>query len=760
MPQLSRVGYLLSSGITLGGGGGGLTTFTAPFLDTFDAPTGSIFNAVTPFRTTQGGTWASTAIAGTNTTALSVVTAGKLSGSVGTSPSNTFGNSSPTFTSTDWTSFRSLLSSISSTLGVSFTYSGANYTYLAITTASSIFRLTPIVNTVAGTNITFSNSFYQAGDTVQMRMSLNGSNVGAEFYVNGRVMRNSLSGDLNGVEVSPSFDLTAGSIPPGPPGARGNLPALALDEFETGDSTTKGMLSLLDPGRISQRESNGTVINRIGGTFTLGTPASLTYSAVDVATNTDISGHSGAAVQSYVPGTLSFTGKTAAITVPSPLTGYFIRAFRPDVVIAATPAIAQSSGAVHYPGEVMLLTGQSIMTKLWNATSGGTLTATNCWRIDAAYGENAAIPLVFPTAATRRYRQLAATTPLMDMAATYQTNGANVPMAFIMGGEGGTKISERVPGGTVPAHGIETYYQCEADGVQHAGGNFAWAYNVAGQFDYAAPDRGNYVSNFNTIMLAHQAAVGHAIKVIEEPITAIWGGTNADVEALRRIQTFQPINNTTITCYLGPYMLDQAQLDQYHFAATSNYAEEGRRAMWSRLKAEGYSTYDRTGPTLDSTTAPTFNLAAQTVAVTFNLGPFTSLSMRNDGGGALTTAAGALGGDHRGGMRFWVSTPGGTEKYPSSVSIGTPSGGKCVVTWTFPALSFVAAPFVGGPWGATPFNSFNNTTLRVAAQWNKVDGTGVNILEGVLSGEPNVAVAPYYNAAGNTDGSQDGVQSV
>lgn len=338
-----------------------------------------------------------------------------------------------------------------------------------------------------------------------------------------------------------------------------------------------------------------------------------------------------------------------------------------------------------------------------------------------------------------------ASTPVATIAATLQANGLNVPIATIHGGRGGTSISERVP--------ATANFIAETDGITHAGGDFAVAYNGAGQFDVNPTERATYVANFNAIFSAHQTSIGRTLKVVEMPVGAIWGFSDADMEALRRLQARQPITNATIACFLGPYMMDQAHSDLYHLNATSNSNEQARRLAFSHLKALGLVTYDRTGPIMDVATAPVYNAGAQTVAVTFDLNGAGGMSMLNPGGGALTSGAGALGGDYRGGMRFWVSTVGGTEKFPNAVNIGAPSGGKVVVTWTFPAASFSAAPFVGGPYGSNPFNSFNNTTLNAAAQWNNA-GAGANILQGTYAGEPNVPVQPVYVGASGPDGVQ------
>lgn len=694
--------------------------YPAPAYDDFSAPSGSINGRAT---LSGGLTWAITAYLGSNTAALSVLAGsiGKLSGTQGTAPQQSFGYLTAPASDQKWvTRQMALITGLTTGLlvGDHITSSGGTFNSLALASSSATgvagaLTWRPTVASVAGTTFTIGLNITPVdGDSFQARYTKPSTDVLVDLYLNGR-------------KIGAQYDVTTGA--PTLPltyayGFRGNQPATGpVDSIEIGDPTVAGMVSAFLPQRIIQMDGAGGGAFPLNGDYTRGALPSLEYEIRDTSNASLVDW---TAVASFTSASQAYTGISQTVVSP-PSAGIRVRLRRSDILsggYAYSPP-----GPVQKFGHVILLTGQSLMTNMWAGTTGVTLTApADCWSVGGTLGQGGTV--TWPTDADRRQLKIVDNSPMAMFGVTVQSVIGAVPVSTIFGGRGGTFTYERVPG--------TSNNDAQRDGIRHAGLNFATAIINSGQFEAVTdPTKiATYASDTGLIVVDNEALVGHVAKWIMTPLTSVWGATDANSETLRRIQWAMCQADPT-RYYWGPMLCDiqHAAGDIYHFVVNGpGYVEEARRYAWSWLKMMGFSTYDRTGPKLVSAVKD----SSSQLTVTFDLNGATGLEIANSG----------FLGDYRGGLRFAAASSFASPLSPLLAVINAVVGTTQSITYTFTGTPFLGGSgYISGPYGTEPFNPSGDATIRANY------ATQASMLRGLWSGtnEQNIPIQPYYSAGGD-----------
>jgi hypothetical protein len=692
-----------------------VASYPAAVYDSFAAPTGSINGRATE---TGGLTWAISAYLGSNTTALSVLVAGKLSGTQGTAPQQSFGYVTTAVTDNQWiTRQMALITGMTTSLlvGDHITSSGGAFSSLALasSTATGVagaLTWRPTVAGVTGTTATIGLNITPVdGDSFQARYSKPASNVLVDLYMNGR-------------KIGAQYDLTAGA--PTLPltyshGFRGTLPNTGpVDSIEIGDPTVAGMVTAFLPNRIIQMDGAGGGPFPLNGEYTRGALPSLEYEIRDTA---DASLVDWTSVASFTAASQAYTGMSQTVVSP-PSAGIKARVRRG----ALGGGYAYSAyGPAQKFGHVVLFTGQSLTTNMWAGTTGVTLTAgANLWSVGGSLGQGGTV--TWPNDADRRQLKIVDNSPMAMFGNTIQSVDTARPVSTIFGGRGGTYTWERLPG--------TANNDAQRDGIRHAGLNFATAIINSGQFECVTDTTkiATYAADTASIVADNEALIGRAAKWIMTPLTSVWGATDANSETLRRIQWAMCQADPT-RYFWGPQLCDiqHATSDVYHFVA-AGYVEEARRYAWSWLKMMGFSTYDRSGPILLSAVKD----SSSQLTVTFDLNGASGLEIANSG----------FLGDYRGGLRFAAASSFASPLSPLLATINAVVGTTQSITYTFTGTPFLSGPgYVSSLYGTEPFNPSGDATIRANY------ATQASMLRGLWSGtnEQNIPIQPYYSAGGD-----------
>ena len=577
------------------------------------------------------------------------------------------------------------------------------------------------------------------GDVFELRKYTDVSaHVFMEPYYNGQQIGATQRVDLLGVTLN---DVLA---------IKGTVPTTGeIDAILIGDPAVHALLSVYLP-RVPQINADGSCTVNITGDFTGAAPGSLTWTLYDKATDAAVTGYVDLPVASLATGAPttpsssgSYTGKCAIAAGKVASTGAYIRVKRSGLASGGS-TVARS--CVFTPGQVALMYGQSLTTKMWEETNSISFTPpANGWTVDGSLDNNgsSAYPV---TSINRKTRPVngALESALNPAYLAYQLNvaaGADKPIAMIRGGMGGCFYHERLPADPLGT-GI---WAAAADGIRLAGGDVAYVFDCAGEYEgqgatgiagytmptFTSTDQANLIADIQAIYDGLDAITGRACKVIIRPVGAIFTATDVRMEAMRRLQ-WKLTQDFPSRYILGGYVMDQqhtSSADQYHFAV---YSEQARRLAWALAKNLGLTTFDRTGPKLFSVTA----WSATSVTVRFDKNGASALEAVNTTG-TLT--------DYRGGLTFATDSGFASQVAPTAVSAPTNIDATYAeITWTFAAGSFPTKPYVRGPYGFNPFNRTNNTTVNGAIQ------TQGSMVRGVFAGEDqNIPVQPYYSAAGD-----------
>lgn len=545
----------------------------------------------------------------------------------------------------------------------------------------------------------------------------------------------------------------------GQSGWLGSLSANTVDANEGGDPTVVNRLVVIRTGRVAAREPDGTVILRGAFEYTGSAPTALKcrlfIAGASTVVDTIVSGFDGVPVSSF---TVDDTTKTGTFTLPaftpvSLSTLYHADVYREDAADAngAATVIAGHTPNI-LPGNVWISTGESLMT-LANSGSGTTNPYTppgnTVWQVSA----NSSAALLVRT---NKPNGIPANSPPASFFSAISPLFPVVPSVYIMGGLGGTALYRRSPG---PLD-IGPY-----DAIKQAtilmGNRVTGALNVDGHDDvgissaYGKSPEG--IAGYKTRIQAQYADLtslsGAVFPVFMGPVAAAYGNADAPYESMRRFQGFE-LPSIDSRYKISAFLMDLQHVittgtDPLHFNV-DGYAEMMRRLGFGVLHNFDPTTYpnDRSGPSISSVA----KIDDHTLDVTFALNGFT---------GFVASPGVGINGEidqYNGGMRFGtaVSTSPGvtmgdgttpvttisTEVYPNAApSIGTPSGGFVVVRFTFAAGTFPGTAYVSGPYGSNPFNRTNDSTVNASF------ASLASMLQGTISGEPNVAIRPYWNGS-------------
>lgn len=582
--------------------------------------------------------------------------------------------------------------------------------------------------------------YARPGDVLELRQKTVGGQVKIEPYHNGQQIGPEMRIDTLGVTLNGVLAL------------RGTLPANGeLDAIQIGDPAMHAMLSVYVP-RVPQLNADGSVGVPVTGDYTGPSPSGLTYTLYDAATGTTISGHVDQPLASFATGAArtassagSYSGRVNVAPGVIGAGGAYLRIKRSGL---AGGAVTLARSCVFTPGQVVLMYGQSLTMKMWaQGWSGLTFTPpAHAWTVDGSLDNNG-VSSVFPiTAINRKTRPVngdleSGLTTAYIAYSLNQAAGGDKPLAMIRGGMGGTYYHERLPSDP----GGLGIWSAALDGVRLAGGDVAWVFDCAGEYEaqgatgesgyqlaaFGGAEQAQVVADIQAIYDALDAQTGRACKVVVRPVGAVFTAADARCEAMRRLQ-WKLTQDFPSRYVLGGYGMDQQHdtaTDQYHLAT---YQEQGRRLAWAMAKAMGLAAFDRCGPRLVSVTA----WSTTSVTVRFDKNGASALEVVNTTG-ALT--------DYRGGLTFATDSGFTAEKVPTAV--GAPVNIDATfaeITWTFAAGAFPTKPYVRGPYGANPFNRTNNTTVNGAIQ------TQGSMVRGVFTGEDqNIPVQPYYSPGGD-----------
>ena len=523
----------------------------------------------------------------------------------------------------------------------------------------------------------------------------------------------------------------------------GNAASASVDSHEAGDMTKVSRITITRNGRVQALESDGTCILRGTFEYTGRAPTAL-KSEIHLASDNSIVAGTAAQPVTFTVDDTTKTGtfQCAAFTPASATTQYFGRIYREDAV-DYTGAAAQIGGETGYftGGLVILTMGQSLMSLSDAGTTVTTWAAPSPtpWTFTPIAGHPYTWGHVSGALSTN-YAGKANTPPAALLNTILAAYGSPV-VSYITTAIGGTYVYDRAPGGV--------QYEAAYTALKLQGLKPSFAIHQDGQQDVATVS--NYAAKFSQIYPGLAALSGSTFPVFVIPLEAMWGYADAAVESVRRYQAFElPASDSRYHVAAFTMDLQHAASDSLHLTG-DNFGETQRRVGWAVKNNLNSGTYpnNRLGPSIASAA----RIDAQTIAVTLNLNGFTGLSASAglgtngktdqwNGGLRFGTAVGTSAGVTKSDGTTAVSTIT-TEVYPTNCVIGSPSGGQVVVTYTFASGTFPGTAYIGGPYGANPFNRTNDATVNASF------ASLASMLLGTLSGETSVAVQPYWSSTLN-----------
>lgn len=613
-----------------------------------------------------------------------------------------------------------------------------------------------------------------AGDVFQLRKVPAGAVVTYDFYSNGYKIAS------NAVDIAAAY--TAASLALNDSfGVKGdiqsNTPNL-FSFFENDDPATAPMLTVKKMGHTAQKkhwDGSNDIYVPLRGEFSLRRPRELYATVVNAATGAVVLGP--LSLSDYTTTALVSSVGTwyGNITIPAAITPavFYVVVERRDV---KDGQVRQAFTPNMNAGEIIALTGQSLATQVWQGSSSG-ITVTppaNSWIADGSIDQGGG---GYPGVNTdfRVHHCAANTTPYNNNVSdpTYllqaiATAAGHSNFTLIRGGYGGTTQISRQPGA---GHGI---HEALIDGIERVGDvGYIFldpgTYEMNGAVDVFSSSWATFAYGTDTVTFKGlidtfvrdvEAFVRHPVRVVIAPPPGIDNTNTATLNQrtnnlaramFELVQTNGGFGTVTSSnpqrYYQGPftYDLQHAASDQYHLKHNvDGYAEKARRWGYTGAKVMGYAATDRNGATIDDTTQP--SRTSTTLAVTFNLRGATTLSADNT----------AFASDFRCGMHFY-KTGTTTEVLPTAVSVGSPSGGKVAVTWTFASADLTTAIDVTGPAGLSPYNQAQNATIAANMM---IDASMLRSTfsdpETTFFGPP---MQPYFNAAFLTNNTHDFVTS-
>lgn len=530
---------------------------------------------------------------------------------------------------------------------------------------------------------------------------------------------------MNGVLSSVDIPYPTAVPQTGRCGFNGAIGANTVDEFRIG-STSNANIRLYQPNRVMDIDAGGSGTWYIEGAYTGEPFISMAYSIIDVTTGLALVGHDRQKPTGFVASNGAFSANPVRPDPSLLVAGryYYLKVHRLGLRDASgNPAESVSRGPLQKFGGCIGQFGQSLGTA---ASSQTLLTTTTDFAIAPpdSYWQDG-----MPTLAdTRKRRMTMSSQTTVAMCARAIYTATNRPVLRASGGKPSTGTSERMPGSDI--------YEAMKLAVRRMGRHCVIE-DTGGQRGTDNSDPTGYKARMFTIYNTLRQTYPN-VTVIVTPIAAVWssgggeGGSDSQIQALRRAQWELLTLYPDIFVALGPNTLDLQHLDNLHLTNDS-YGEAERRFGHSYNKYKGYSTFDRSGPRFASIQ----KLNAEQAYLQFYLDAFDSLDMVNSG----------VNNEHHGGMSFSTSSSFSSLIWPtahvmdSSVT-GVGADRRWGVTLTFPGGSFPGTIYARACYGGNPFNPF-----AISAVNNNFD-TQANKLIGIKAGEPSVGIQPLFQTVG------------
>lgn len=601
----------------------------------------------------------------------------------------------------------------------------------AQTTVSNVptgsFNVRSIVASGAAVIIrTFNNFRQEIGDNLRCQYFTSGSDTRLAVFLNGWPCGNNADAD-------PSVVVSGRSVPlVGAFGMIGNTGAATVREISVSDPATEDWIAVMHGNRVAARNADGSVTLRFKVPYNLTPPARLRYSLFDVTSGDDV------AISGYQDVPFSFTAAggfaIGTATIPSGVlpSGPWVYRIERDRMLAGDSAFAWSPYL--RDGHVFAQNGQSlgvnvsrqnITSRTWTAPANSTWISgepTNVSTLGPVHGR-AALGMGNNTTA----------------GAFGQTFNAisGRPVTRMSGGMSAQAIANRSVGSAT--------HNALKESIDRAGGRVNAIFHTDGQSNIG-DDLTAYIAALQAIYDDIDATFGYAIPVIIDPVAAAWrnaGFHDIRWQRMRRTQWLMTQNFPSRYRY-GAHSLD-IQHDNVtlsngvlHLQHFDGYAEFARRQAHCAAKMLGLQTHDRNGPSLASVT----KISATEIRCVYDLNGFDSLTLANTG----------YANDFNGGMIFstaatLTSTTIATKIAATGATVdASPSGGQQGINFTFPGGTFPGSVFVWAAWGMNPFNPADNGTTSDPV--NLLMESRASMVQGVKSGEPNVALRPYFTMDG------------
>ena len=514
---------------------------------------------------------------------------------------------------------------------------------------------------------------------------------------------------------------------------RSNIGAATLEDIAVSNPATQDWLGLKAGARVLAQNSDGGVTWKLTGVYNLNAPAELYYTLYDRSSGSDVivSGHNDQRLSNYSASAGAWSGRFTASAAALSSGGPFRVEVREKNMRTATRLLggtAAAWGPRQRKGHFFLNNGQSLSVgaSRQNVTTSPTYTApANSYWIN---GEPTDVNVLGESYTRRGYPIGNDTTAAAFAQAFNSVSG--LPVALASGGRAAQPIANRTVGSAT--------HNAMLEALERGGGLCDMIRHTDGQSDLG-DDLSAYIAELQAIYDDVETRMGSPARVLINPVAASWYGTNFHDrrwQLMRRTQWLMTQNFPTRYFY-GAHTLDLTHFDTLHLP-NNGYGEMARREAHAALKALGLQTNDRNGPSLASVS----KISATEVRCVYNLNGNDSLSLLNTG----------YAGDRNGGMIFSTAPTLTTTTIATKIAAtgaavdASPSGGQQGINFTFPGGTFPGSVYVWAAYGMNPFNPADNGTNTDPVN---LDMSGkASMVAGIKSGEPNVALRPYFTLDG------------
>ena len=567
-----------------------------------------------------------------------------------------------------------------------------------------------------------------SGMVVEHRTVNDAGTLRAQLVLNGRRVQPvpaAANTTINGIDIAGALGRAAN----GKYGFGGSSPNPTVREFGTSNPATDAWITVTSAGGVRQSGKPFYLFGEYGGARAP-TAAELSVAFYNDADESVVTGFGALSVSNFTA-----AGGLWSATVTNPGTDNIW-----GRVTWTFPLFGGGTGAVSYPtalirlGDVIALDGQSQMEFLDNQ-AGDTSYAASSY---SAYKFLADVGIA--TDPSQRNLALAGNC-YNAMSAALQPYTTR-PTLYVTCAKGGTPY--RGATDATSRAKPSPQYDATLDALRTVAGGRPAMFCLAGG---TSAETGSIVTNIIAYADALDADLGTALLygvLPEGSVTTGGAGASTTYAAQRRAMWTLCRDYPSRFKLLGwrnelQHNIVTATVDTLHYAhpgVSTGYVQGTTLgdAEYARRIAAGvafhlYGGPDYRGPAITTATSP--SKTSTTLRIYFALGGFDALEVANT----------SYASDFSGGFEFnSASGFAGTVYTPTSVAIGTPSGGVCYVEWTFAALP--ATVYARVHPGDNPFNRADTLAINQNMQ------ARASTLRGTKTGVPPVAVQPSYEVGG------------